>query len=162
MKTRKSALILCIMVSLGMVIGCGTVVRPPIRLEAEDGIGDGETKVRSAASNEKTVWLRTDETLAIQFDLADSARYKLDVIVSNDHVNDVPLEIVQVRLDDEEIGHFAPADTGDGGYGWNVFVTNYCMAPVEILAGDHSLAFYVTGGDGYGVEIDAVILTRAE
>ena len=166
MKMRKSILILWVLVSIGIVInGCGTIVpipASPIHLEAEAGTGEGEIKLRDKASNEKTMWLKTDETLTIQFNLATSARYRLDVVTSNDHVNDVPLETVYVLLDDEEIGHFFPVDTGDGGLGWNVFTINDSIGPVEILAGDHSLAFYVTEGDGFGVEIDVVILTHTE
>jgi len=165
---RKSTRILWILIIMGIVIvsGCGTVgpIPPtgPIHLEAEAGTGEGEIKLRSEASNEKTMWLKTGETLTITFDLATNARYRLDVVASNDHVNDVPLETVRVQLDGEEIGRFAPADTGDGGRGWNVFETNHSIAPVDILAGDHSLTFYVTEGDGYGVEIDVVILTPTE
>ena len=140
-----------------------TTMPTPIQqifLEAEDGTG-GEDKLRSEASNQETRWLNTDEILTIPFDLATSARYKLDVVTSNDHVNGAPLETVYVQLDGEEIGHFSPADTGDNGFGWNIFVTNYCIAPVEILAGGHSLTFYVTEGDGFGVEIDVAILKPA-
>jgi hypothetical protein len=75
---------------------------------------------------------------------------------SNDNRNDRPTEIVTLMLDGTSVGQFIAEDTGDGGFGWNVFATSSPMAFAGIEDGEHTLTLSVSGGDGYGIEVDAV------
>ena len=42
---------------------------------------------------------------------------------------------------------------GDGGNGWNVFYEDN-LGEFSISPGSHTLSVQVSGGDGYGVELD--------
>jgi len=132
----------------------GTTER--IDLEAEDGSGDGQTMMRSNASSEKTRWLHAGETLTITTTIADPALYTFSVRYSNDNLNTRPGEQVQVIVDDTPLDRFTAQDTGDSGYGWNVFVTTDPLGPIYLWPGEHTIQIEVTGGDTYGVEIDVI------
>lgn len=56
------------------------------------------------------------------------------------------------------MGSFVAEDTGDGGNGCNRFVLSPELPAPDLTYGDHTLTVSVAGGDGYGIEIDAVVL----
>lgn len=131
---------------------------PPdqILLEGEDGSGDGQVMLRSEASGQRTVWLHAGESRTLRFQLPAEARYRLSVRYSNDNFG--PLEAVDVGIDGVRAGQFAAQDTGDFGFGWNVFRWSDPFDPVTLSPGTHEVTIAVTGGDGFGVEIDVVKL----
>lgn len=135
---------------------------PPaqILLEGEDGTGDGQVMPRSRASNLHTVWLHTGESRILQFELSTDVSYSLSVRYSNDNFG--PLETVEVSVDGVLVGTFAAQDTGNFGNGWNVFESSGPIGSVELEPGNHEVVITVSGGDGYGVEIDVVTLDRVE
>ena len=128
----------------------------PVSLEAEDGTGDGTIKDRGAASNQKTVLLKAGKSRTMSFDLEGTALYQVDVRYSND--NSGPLEDVEVSIDETSVGQFEAQDTGDYGQGWNVFEWSGPIGSHIVAPGSHEALVSVTGGDGYGVEIDLVSL----
>ena len=77
---------------------------------------------------------------------------------SNDNLNAVPVETLTVHVDDVAVGQVEPDDTGDGGFGWNVFRWTAEIGQVELTSGRHTISVAVSGGDGYGVEIDVIRL----
>lgn len=131
-----------------------------IPLEAEAGSGEGLIKPRSAASGQRTVWLHSGESRTLSFRLATGARYGLSVRYSNDNFG--PLETVAVSVNGAKVGQFAALDTGDFGSGWNVFRSSGTIGWLHLQAGVHEVNVSVTGGDGFGVEIDLVALNRTE
>jgi hypothetical protein len=114
----------------------------------------GLVECRSNASGGQTVWLHAGESRKIVFDLAVGASYEVRVRYSND--NDGPLETVTVTVDGAPVGDFQAQDTGDFGNGWNVFLSSGSIGVVDLSAGSHAVTLSVTGGDGFGVEIDDV------
>ena len=80
----------------------------------------------------------------------------MNVRYSNDNFG--PLETVAVSVDGTSLGQFVPQDTGDFGHGWNVFLWSDIVGSVDLSAGDHHVVVSVSGGDGFGVEIDLVAL----
>ena len=129
-----------------------------IVLEGENGTGDGEVLARSSASGQRTIWLHDGEFRSLPFRLPADATYTLSVRYSNDNFG--PLESVDVKVDSVSVGQFAALDTGDYGHGWNVFESTGAIGSVSLQAGVHQVEVFVTGGDGYGVEIDVVELVR--
>jgi len=111
---------------------------------------------RSNASGQKTVWLKDGEIRTIPFSVTGSTRYTVSVRYSNDNFGS--LEVVTVSINGKEIGSFSAQDTGNFGFGWNVFTSSESLGPVDLLPGAHSIKVSVEGGDGYGVEIDLVFL----
>jgi hypothetical protein len=137
-------------------------VPPPaqLRLEAEAGSGDGRVVPRSNASGRETVWLRSGQSRILPFQLVAGARYGLTVRYSNDNFG--PTETVTVRIDNVSVGQFDAADTGGQGYGWDQFRTSNLTGEIDLEAGSHQVVVSVSGGDGYGIEIDSVTLDRID
>jgi len=125
-------------------------------LEGEGGTGNGQVMPRSAASGLRTVWLHAGELRRFVFELPVGGRYRVRVRYSNDNFG--PREVVTVRVDGTPVGQFEAQDTGDRGHGWNVFAEAE-IGSVVLATGAHELTVEVSGGDGYGVEIDSVTLT---
>ncbi|MBV5308522.1 glucoamylase family protein [Chromatium okenii] len=130
-----------------------------IMKEAESGIGGGEIKMRSAASGQKTVWLKANQTRTLSFTSTCSS-YIATVQYSND--NNGFLETIELKADGKPMGSFEAQDTGNWGSGWNVFLTSRLLGPLGFSKGNHRLTLTVSGGDGYGVEIDKVTLQCAK
>jgi hypothetical protein len=130
---------------------------PEIILEGEEGSGPGREMWRSNAFGLKTVLLYAGETQTFSFDLSATASYQIMVHYSNDNYG--PLEIVDVSVDGNFVVQFPAQDTGNWSYGWNVFEESE-VGTVTLEPGQHSLAISVSGGDGYGVEIDKITLLR--
>ncbi|MBI3408067.1 MAG: hypothetical protein HY040_06885 [Planctomycetes bacterium] len=137
----------------GLVTGPGG----PIGLEGEDGTGDGSIMFRSNASSGRTVQLDTGETRTLTFELASTTSYEVAVRYSND--NSGALETVTVSIDGMPVGSFEAQDTGDFGAGWNNFLTSGPIGTKILPQGSHLLRVSVSGGDGFGVEIDIANLT---
>jgi len=123
-------------------------------LEGEEGSGDGRVMMRGAASGEGTVWLHADEVRRLELALLAPASCSFRVRYSND--NSGPSETVTLYFDGRAVGNFRALDTGDNGHGWNVFRTSPRVATVTTGAGPHTIGIKPSGGDGYGIEIDAV------
>lgn len=134
-----------------------TVVPAMLLLEAEMGGGNGRIIDRSNASNQKTVLLLTGESRMLTFQLSARACYALEVRYSNDNFG--PLETVEAQVDGALLGRFFAQDTGDRGHGWNNFVWDGSLGALNLQPGAHEVTLTVSGGDGYGVEIDVVKLS---
>ncbi|MDQ4068702.1 MAG: hypothetical protein M3203_04380 [Actinomycetota bacterium] len=63
-------------------------------------------------------------------------------------------------MDGIAVGQITAEDTGDWGAGWNNFLWSPGLRPVTLAAGPHQATTTVSGGDGYGVEIDALRIER--
>ena len=77
-----------------------------------------------------------------------------------------PFENVQFLLDGVSAGAFQAENTrvsGEpAGSGWNNFLATDNLGVVNVAGGTHTLEVDVSGGDGYGVEIDWVKLSPVE
>jgi len=113
---------------------------------------------RSNAQGARTILLQADQSRTLSFNLGSPASYAVSVRYSNDNYG--PTETVTVSVDGSTVGQFSAQDTGNYGAGWNVFVQTSTLGTVNLSAGDHTVVVSVSGGDGYGVEIDAVVLDR--
>jgi hypothetical protein len=127
-----------------------------IDLEAEDGVGNGSIMQRDAASGERTILLLAGESRTSSFHLEGKGRYEVLVTYSNDNFG--PLESISISIDGQPIGSFTAQDTGDFGFGWNIFVQSESLETGLLSPGSHNLTALVSGGDGGGVEIDVVEL----
>ena len=134
----------------------GTLALQTRLSEAESGAGDGQVMSRSAASNLATVLLLPGETRTVTFTNTVAETVTLQVRYSNDNFG--PLETVEVAVDGSLLGSFTAQDTGDGGLGWNIFLLSGPLGSLRLPPGQHQIALTVTGGDGFGVEIDALQL----
>ena len=115
---------------------------------------------REHASGRRTVQLDTGQKLIIPFKLARTKRYAFTIRYSNDNDNTMPSETLRVRLDGKTLGRFTARDTGNRGFGWDVFRKSRAFGPKALKSGRHKLLLAVSGGDGYGIEIDNVALRR--
>ncbi|MBI4649970.1 hypothetical protein HY745_01490 [Candidatus Desantisbacteria bacterium] len=131
-----------------------------IFLESENGISNGQIMSRSNASEQKTVLLKIYESCNVSFKLDVPARYSFDIKYSNDNYG--PLETVKILVDGNELGQFIAQDTGDSGYGWNIFESASSIITVDFTASNHNITLIPYDGDGYGVEIDNIILNRVD
>ncbi len=130
--------------------------------EWEHGSGDGQIMPRSNASNKKTVWLHAGEWRALTFTITDAGDAAFRLRYSNDNGAGPPLEEVTLLLDGGEIYRFDAQNTyagGPPGSGWNNFLWSRWSGSAHIAAGEHELKALVTGGDGFGVELDCVQLS---
>jgi hypothetical protein len=129
---------------------------PPLTfpLQANEAASPGSVKNRTEASDGTTVLLQDGQTASWVFEIPRANEYRLGVRYSNDNFG--PLETVTVSLGGDLVGDFQAEDTGDYGSGWNIFVNSPPLGPHRLEAGEHELTVSVTGGDGYGVEIDHV------
>jgi hypothetical protein len=138
---------------------------PPdsIRIEGESaGTGDGIIHARSNASGLAALSLQAGQSRIWSFAQPAGAQYTIQVRYSNDNLPLGPLEAVQVLLDGNTVAQFSAQDSGTtgGGFDWNTFLETPTLGTAALIAGTHELEIKVTGGDGYGVEIDVVTLTR--
>jgi hypothetical protein len=124
-------------------------------LQAEDMAGPGETNTRAGADT----LLLNGQFAVLRFRTrAATAGYDVFARYSNDNLNDRSGERVRVNVDGDPAGSFSARDTGDGGFGWDEFVTTGYLGDAILSARTHHLRVDVTGGDGYGVEIDWIRL----
>ena len=127
----------------------------PLGLQGEGGSGDGVVMSRSRAWGDQTVLLQAGESRQLPFN---TTVYGEDVTIfarySNDNGNGLPSEQVEFLLDGVSAGSFEAMDTGDSGAGWNLFAFSPAYRLESVGVGDHTLTISVSGGDGFGVEID--------
>jgi hypothetical protein len=131
-------------------------------VQSEGGTGGGTTFQRSRASNRETTQLFDSQSRTNTF-LASAGTYRLRLRYSNDNFG--PLEAVEVSVDGTIIGSVSTEDTTPtgsepSGSGWNVFYCAEVASPVSLGNGNHSLSLKVMGGDGFGIELDAVEFLR--
>jgi hypothetical protein len=129
-----------------------------VLLQAEAGTGNGQVMLRSAALDQRTVALQSGESRSLSFQFPGEARYGLSVRYSNDNFG--PTESVSVAVDGVQVGSFLALDTGDFGDGWNNFLSSTLAGSFDLTRGPHTITITVSGGDGFGVEIDAIRLER--
>lgn len=127
-----------------------------ITVEAENGRGDGRIMSRSRASGRQTVLLLSGQTRQLPVSIRAEASYRVAVTYSNDNFGDT--EVVRLTIDGVSLGTFRAQDTGDFGMGWNSFATAV-VGSTLLSVGSHTVAIAVSGGDGFGVEIDKVELS---
>ena len=129
-----------------------------IILQGENGSSTSEVTVniRSNALEKHTALRLDGQSLFFSFRSFPGNNGTLAVRYSND--NSGPSETVRLSLDGSEVGQFTAADTGNSGSGWNEFVTSDPINIDSLEAGQHTLQLSVAGGDGHGIEIDAVIV----
>lgn len=136
-----------------------------IVVELEKGEGDGQVIQRSSASGLESTHLKMGQKRIHAFVAAKAARYTITAKYSNDNYG--PPEKVTILIDGAAVGTFKAHDTsfydstGVYGSGWNVYATSDALGPIAIAEGEHTVAVHVAGGDGHGVEIDAVFLKPA-
>ena len=141
---------------------CSDVAPKEIHLEAERGVGTGEVKPRSNASNDAGIWFHEDEARIWNFEISDSAIYSVYVNYSNDGDPDK----VKVIIHQDESGEFVTQNTREAGSvpgdGWNVFNRVNVIAEIKLAPGKHRAEVVALETDSYGVEIDEVLLIRAD
>ena len=125
-------------------------------LEAESAMGAGQLTVRTNASNQLAVQLDAGEQRLFSFTTEAANTHNVLVRYSNDNFG--PLETIAVEIDGISIGSFEAQDTGDFGLGWNEFLFGSPNSPIHLEAGPHDLVLTVSGGDGFGVEIDQIVI----
>lgn len=124
-------------------------------LQGEDGTGDGLIRSRSNAWGERTVWLGDGDAQTMMFSPGRGESILVAVRYSNDNFG--PSETVTILLDDLEVGSFIAEDTGNGGSGWNIFAWSENIPANSFTdIGEHTLTIAISGGDGFGFELDAV------
>jgi hypothetical protein len=106
----------------------------------------------------KTIPLQAGDTRSFTFDTFTAGTIHVGLRYSNDNLNTMPVETLEVRIDGQLVAAFEAEDTGDFGQGWNAFSVVPEMGSIALTPGAHQLEVRVTGGDGYGVELDAVML----
>jgi len=127
--------------------------------EGEAGQGDGQIMPRSEASGQQTVWLHAGETRRLTLTVPISTTYTFALRYSNDNANNSPSEVLRVTVDGRDVGQVTAWDTGGAGLGWNVFVLSGVVGSASLTPGAHQVAVLVSGGDGFGTELDAVVVT---
>jgi hypothetical protein len=145
---------------IGAALGrdAGFVASPARYMEeAENGAGNGSNMSRGNASGGTTVQLDVGETRALTIDVPFQTEYEVIVRYSNDSFLG-PLEEVEVAIDGAVVGSFIAQDTGDGGFGWNVFLDSDPLGMVKLAPGPHVVDITVLSGDNEGVEIDKITL----
>ena len=140
------------------LLGCQQIRGEGGPLQGENGTGDGKAMQRVGASGARTVWLHDGETRAFSFEPEESGSYNVFVRYSNDNFG--PTETVTVNLDGSTVGQFSAEDTGSEGHGWVEFRISPLLGLVSLSSGKHKITVVISGGDGYGIEIDEVILDR--
>jgi uncharacterized repeat protein (TIGR01451 family) len=138
---------------------------PTIILQAENGSVPGlampRRMPRSNAWERTTVLLYAGESLKLPFQLSSNGCYELSVRYSNDNYTG-PLESVVAWVDGVRLGQFTAENTRSPGLipgsGWDVFRETSPIGTLRLQPGAHEVILVVSGGDGYGVEIDAVRL----
>lgn len=129
-------------------------------LEVEDYNTDPQRyRGRRNASNNQTVSMLDEDNLSIPLDYVGNAT--MLVRYSNDSAG--PLEVVELRIIGQttRVFTFSAFNTRRpgmrSGEGLECFQT-VAFGDVTFSAQDHTLEVRVTGGDGFGVELDVILL----
>ena len=86
--------------------------------------------------------------------LPTNGNYSLSFRHSNDDTG--ALDAVHVYVNNVLKGGIPTIDTGDGGYGWNVFTQSVALALGPLGPGPQTIRLQLAEHDGYGVEIDRI------
>ena len=132
------------------------IVVDPIRSEAKAGTGDGVIRDRGSA---QTVLLEDRQTRTFDVDIDRAGPYDLVVRYSNGNLPG-DSEFIQLLIDNQLLTQFEAEDTGSGGSGWENFAVFGLPDTLSLSPGRHTLELAVWGGDGWGIEIDQLVLTR--
>lgn len=132
-------------------------------LEAESADVFTDVPFRPNAYGGKTVHLDSvdidaDDTdlekeIVFVVEIEKESAYILYIRHSNANDPNKSSEILNVYLGEAELNKFLTANTGD----WNVFAQPP-IGEIFLTEGKHSIKLVVTKGDGYGIDIDAIIL----
>lgn len=141
---------------------CPTAGSQNLLLEGEYGVGDGVIHQRSAASAQAVVWLHAGAARTMTLETPGCGALMVQLRYSNDNLDTAPGETVTVELDGMPVGVFVAEDTGGGGLGWNQFTSSGWLGPVRVKAGVHQLRVSLSGGDGYGWELDAAAVVSPD
>lgn len=124
-----------------------------LKLEGENGTGDGQYMPRSNASGKRTRLLHRRDELEFRFKLSSRVN-TIQVCYSNDD-SSLRRDTIKLWIDNRYIGKFVTEDTGNFGQGWNIF-TYKEFYPVPVRRGWHTLRMLVVSADFHGVEIDKI------
>jgi hypothetical protein len=125
----------------------------PLMVEGEWGTPNLRIMPRGAASGSQTVWLLTGETQHLTAQSSGCGSFMITVRYSN---SGAPGEIIRLALDGQPL---SPPCVAQNTSDWNVFA-ECTIGPFPISIGVHDLSLSVSGGDGFGWELDRVTLTR--
>ena len=136
----------------------GGIAAVALEYQAEDAGKFADEPFRKNASGGKTVHLVAGERIKFPVSVVESGYYILYIRHSNDNLNPPKkTEILEVMLNGEKLGQYLTEDTGDSSKGWDIF-KEPAFGDVLLDPGTNEIELAVTGGDGYGIEIDAIIL----
>ncbi|MEO1450489.1 MAG: hypothetical protein AAFV07_13245, partial [Bacteroidota bacterium] len=124
--------------------------------EGEDNPqGGSQTIPRFNASGAAAhqLWFQDTLSYEIQFEMADN--YYLQIHYSND---DAIENRVSVSLDGQVLDTLTFAVTGQGGSGWNNFLTTSELPLGVLTSGIHTLSFQLVASQFSGVEFDVIAI----
>ena len=124
--------------------------------EAEYGTTTGTRMYRSAASNDRTVWLHKGETIVLSLTTEGPCSMRIkNAVYSNDGNSDR----VSIRVNGIYLGQFRTRSKSNWGYLWNVFLSTGPIGNTIVLSTvTHTIKIVADYTDYYGVEIDKLIL----
>ena len=124
--------------------------------EAEYGTFSGTRMFRSAASNGRTVWLHSGETIVLSLITEGPCSMRItNVVYSNDGKSDR----VSIRVNGVFLGQFQTRSKSNRGYLWNVFLSTGPIGNTTALStGTQTIKIVADYTDYYGVEIDEITI----
>ena len=124
--------------------------------EAEYGTTLGTRMFRSAASNDRTVWLHRGETIVLSLTTEGPCSMRItNAVYSNDGNSDR----VSIRVNGVFLGQFRTRSKSNWGYLWNVFLSTGSIGnTIALSIGTHTIKIVADYTDYYGVEIDKITL----
>jgi hypothetical protein len=130
--------------------------------EAENGYaGSGSIMDRGEASEDRTLLITAIETtVSWTVEIPFSGEYRLVVQYSNDDLG--TLDSMSVEADTVRVGGFRSVDTGDNGFGWNVFKESPWLPLGRLAAGPVTVSLRLIDSDGYGIELDKLSIITCE
>ena len=126
--------------------------------QAEE-LGNFAKPDRANAWGKKTALLKTNDQIDFSVDIKEDGFYTLYIRHSNDNLDNQSTETLNIFVDGNEVGVFTSVDTGNEGKGWNIFSAPW-FGDLHLSADAHVISLRVSGGDEYGIEIDAIVLKR--
>ena len=136
----------------------GGIIPVALEYDAEVSGSFADEPFRKDAFGGRTVHLDTGDRIKFPVTIQESGYYILYIRHSNDNLNPPKkTEILEVQLNGGKLGQYLTEDTGDKGTGWDIF-REPAYGDLLLYPGTNEIELVVTGGDGYGIEIDAIIL----
>jgi len=131
-------------------------------VEAEiNANGEGTDIGRDQASNEQTWLLRNEgDDASWSISIPATGNYKLLIRYSNDDLGIG--DDLSIFINNSLKGTFTSNDTGDWGYGWNVFAHSPVIDLGNLSAGTVTLKIRIDRTDGYGIELDKFAFSTSE